>query len=326
MSWTDVKDLYKLDRVWDPLHFAVMFEIAVRYHPSFGYAWPSLALLARRYDRSVRRINEVTGELEQLALLIRLGPDPDVLGSRRGTQRFVPIWRVPDGVQQQLRAAVDADAAPSGAQPWPGLGGLALEGGDPSHGGTRPVAWEARDGSHGRHAMGRVRSGTSDGTSTYNLLANSEDRTDLDLRSRGSYVGIKVGDRTETAAAAAQPQLPTLLAQIRRTLLDEILRKRHAFLAAVPASDDNFKALAKAATDVLSDPALGARLLKGYDPTIAGDVREAVRRLCDKRHIEWGKPSYGPLNRAIAWAELRPKMLAGEARPRELADRQRRRG
>lgn len=312
MSWTDVKHVVSMEHRWkDPLHFAVMTEIAKRYNPTFGYAWPALKTIGLKYGRSPGRINRVTVELETSGLLIRLGPDPETLGSRQGTQRFVPIWRVENGVQQQLRDALEADdAASRGAKAVENSGERAAR--DLTHdvGACRP-----RHGGHVVHDMGGMSPTTCDqdpnGTSTSTTSRGT---------SGSSFGTLQVPFGTGTATAAAQPRLPTVLAQIRRTLVEELLRKKRAFLASLPANDDNWKQLLKAACDVLRDPTLGARLVKGYDATLPSDVAEAVRLLCDKRHIDWGKPSYERVRDAAAAAEVLLKMRSGELdqRPREL--------
>lgn len=288
MSVPDVLHVLKMSPTWaDPLELTVLMEIARYYNPSFGYAWPALETIGKRVKRSPRRVNEAVVKLEGRGLVIRLGPDPQSIGTKQGTNRYVPIWRVEEGLQQQLREASEQDAATAerGAE-------------------SRMGACEGSHGGHAESRMGGMRGLACD--------------LSIDLSSTG------VDLSTRTATAAAQPRLPTLLATVRRTLVEEILRKRRAFLSADPATDDNFKAITKAATDVLVDPTLGARLVNGYDATRPSDVREAVRRLCEKRHVDWGKPSYERLDGAIAWAEVKPKILAGESRPREAAEGRRR--
>lgn len=287
MSVPDVLHVLRMSPTWgDPLELSVLIEVARYYNPAFGYAWPALETIGKRVKRSPRRVNEAVVRLEVRGLVIRLGPDPQTLGSKQGTNRYVPIWRVEEGLQQQLREASEHDAGTglTGAESRMGACGI----------------------SHGGHAESRM-------PGMRNLACDLS----IDLCS------TEVDQGTRTATAAAQPRLPTLLATVRRTLVEEILRKRQAFLSADPATDGNFKAITKAATDVLADPALGARLVKGYDPTRPSDVREAVRRLCEKRHIDWGKPSYERIDGAVTWAEVKPRLLAGEARPRELAERRR---
>ena len=73
----------------------------------------------------------------------------------------------------------------------------------------------------------------------------------------------------------------------------------------------------KAATDILTNPELGARLVKYFDPERDTDVRDAVRLLCDKRHIDWGKPTYDVIYGAIDWVRTRAEILRGEERPRD---------
>lgn len=293
MSFTDLKYVHALDYQWrDPLHFCVMAEIAKRYNPTYGYAWPALDTIGRRYSRSGKRIGEVTVELEHLGLMIRLGPDPEALGSNRGTQRFVPIWRVENGVQQQLRDALEADdAATRGAA-------AVASTGDPAA--THRVG--APDASGGGHPVPRVGGTRPVGCDPGTSLGTFE-----------------VPRCTETATAAAQLRLPAVLAEIRRTLVDEILRRRRAFLAIDPAKDGNFAHIAKAVEAVLGTPALGARLVKGYEPDLDSNVIEAARRLCDKRHIDWGKPHYDTLRGALDWVRTKQKILAGEPRPRDAA-------
>lgn len=288
MSVPDVLHVLRMSPTWgDPLELSVLTEIARYYNPAFGYAWPALETIGKRVKRSAGRVNRAVVRLEARGLVIRLGPDPQTLGSKQGTNRYVPIWRVEEGLQQQLREASEQDAA------------VASRGGESDMGACRIQ--------HGRHVESDM-PGMSNPTCDLSIDLCS---TDVDLSTR-------------TATAAAQPRLPTLLATVRRTLVEEILRKRRAFLSADPATDDNFKAITKAATDVLVDPTLGARLVNGYDATRPSDVREAVRRLCEKRHVDWGKPSYERLDGAIAWAEVKPKILAGESRPREAAEGRRR--
>lgn len=135
-----------------------------------------------------------------------------------------------------------------------------------------------------------------------------------------TYVRTDLGTAgTGTAATASQPRLPAVLAQIRRTLVEEILRKRYAFLATDAAKDTNFKHVAKAAGDIRLDPELGARLVKGYDAKNETDVRDAIRLLCEKRHVDWGKPYYDLIHSAIEWDRVRLSIQNGEARPRDKA-------
>ena len=111
MAWDDVHYAMEMPRRWrSPLQYSVLLEIARYYNPKFGYAWPSLATVGERFDRSPRRVNEAVVELEDLVLVIRLGPDYFDSNNQVITNRYVPIWRVENGVQQMLREAADSDA------------------------------------------------------------------------------------------------------------------------------------------------------------------------------------------------------------------------
>lgn len=276
--------------LWDSAVEYVVLETVARYfNPAFGFAWPSLEKISFRAKVSPRRVNEITVALERRGLLVRLGPDPDCDLSK-GAQRYVPVWRVEHGVQVALREAVDADARrlaesadAAAAQYEISQGGMRYTAGPPcgpSQGGGCDVP----------HPNSRY--------------------LDQEVRS-------EVQDRTETAAAAAQLRLPTILASVRRTLLEEIERKRRAHLAADP-KDSNFKAVCRAVRDVRRDPEFGQRLLRHFDPARDEHVIEAARRLCDARHVDWGKPSSELLESALAWEKTRLQLLdEGEARPRE---------
>lgn len=278
MAREDVWHLLNRPPTWgSPLDYAVLLELAKYYNRDVGFAWPAAHTIAERVVRSPHAVRMAIKNLENRLLVIRLGLDKEGPAAKTGTNRYVPIWRVEDGVQQQLREVVEADAAAgyplcAGAQP-------------PMRGRIAPLCAGAQPPYAPAH---------SDLSSTY-----------------GSDPG-----RSGTGTAAAAPQLPGLLTQIRQTLVEEILRKRREFFATAP-NNDNFRAVTKAAIDVLADPALAGRLVKGYDPTAEMDVRDAVRGLCDRRHIDWGKPSYDVIYRAIAWAQHLAAMRATEGQPRE---------
>jgi hypothetical protein len=79
--------------------------------------------------------------------------------------------------------------------------------------------------------------------------------------------------------------------------------------------------------DILTNPAIGERLLKGYDPTQDADVGEATRRLCYRRHVLVNghpKVKADVIQRAVRWERTKTVILDGGPRPRELGTRSRR--
>jgi hypothetical protein len=287
---------------------ALLTAWAQLYREDWGYAIWSYRKLNARLGLKRARLNRVTRELEALGVGGRI---PDGMGCGNENRYFV----VPEAFEDRRYRDVGPPVIAGVKRERRGEAPLVV----PKQPRERTLfdVNEEREGAilQDQGADPPVSGGPDTPGSGGLILQDQEKYTVPDSSTPDTVV-----HGTRTAAADEQPRLDSLLQEVRQ--------KKNRHLSTDPADDGNFRAVCRAVRDVVSDPTIGARLLKGYEPARESDVCEAVRRLCDRRHILTGRhPNVkrDVIRDAVEFERVKLSILGGAPRPRELEAQRRRR-